>query len=345
MLSVEYRNITKSFGNNKVLNDISLKVSPGEFLVLVGPSGCGKSTLLRILAGLEETTSGEVLIQGNVVNHIDPKDRDIAMVFQSYALYPHMSVFDNMAFGLKMKKIDQKEIEKRVEEAADILQLNHLLQRRPKELSGGQRQRVALGRALVRKAGVFLFDEPLSNLDAKLRNKMRIEIKKIHQMFNNTMIYVTHDQVEATTLGDRIALLNHGIIQQIDAPSKIYSNPVNKFVAGFIGAPEMNFIEGKALDELKKYIPALNDKKEVILGIRPEDLYLDKRKDHLVHVEAKYEMSEFLGAKNLHHFSIGGKMIGQLTHQVVTHPYGALVQIYFDLTSAHFFDSKTLEKI
>ncbi len=290
MASVTYNHVWKKFGDVEVLKDIQLSINDKEFLVLVGPSGCGKSTALRCLAGLEEVTSGEILIGDRVVNDVSPKDRDIAMVFQSYALYPHMTVFDNMAFGLKLRKTPKEEIAKRVNEAAGTLGLERLLQRKPRELSGGQRQRVALGRAIVRNPQVFLLDEPLSNLDAKLRVQTRSEISKLHQRLQTTFIYVTHDQVEAMTMADRIAVMYKGIVQQLDTPQNLYNTPTNLFVAGFIGSPAMNFFNAKikvdngntyvVTDSFTVQIPdnrketyAPFDGKEVIFGIRPENLH------------------------------------------------------------------------
>ena len=241
MASVTYKNVTKKFGDFVALNNLNLDVEDKEFLVLVGPSGCGKTTALRCLAGLEEVTDGSVLIGDRVVNEVPPKDRDIAMVFQSYALYPHMTVYDNMAFGLKLRKIDKEKIKERVEAAAKVLGIEALLKRKPRELSGGQRQRVAVGRAIVREPKVFLFDEPLSNLDAKLRVQTRAEISKLHQRLQTTFIYVTHDQMEAMTMATRIAVMNRGILQQLDTPQNMYDHPKNQFVAGFIGSPAMNF--------------------------------------------------------------------------------------------------------
>ena len=241
MASVTYDHVWKKFGDFVALNDVNLDIEDREFLVLVGPSGCGKTTALRCLAGLEDITDGEVRIGDQVVNDVAPKDRDIAMVFQSYALYPHMTVYDNMAFGLKLRKLPKEEIQKRVEDAAEILGIGQLLQRKPRELSGGQRQRVALGRAIVREPKVFLFDEPLSNLDAKLRVQTRAQISKLHQRLNTTFIYVTHDQTEAMTMATRIAVINKGILQQVDTPQQLYDYPDNMFVAGFIGSPSMNF--------------------------------------------------------------------------------------------------------
>ena len=248
MSSVILKNIRKTYDNNKtVINNVNLEIKDKEFIVLVGASGCGKSTLLRMIAGLEDISEGEIYIGENKVNNIAPKDRDIAFVFQSYALYPHMTVRENIAFGLKMRKVDKATIEKKVQEAAEILNLGEYLDRKPKQLSGGQRQRVALGRAIVRNPKEFLMDEPLSNLDAKLRVQMRSEIKKLHEKLQTTFIYVTHDQTEALTMGDRIVVLNNGDIQQVDSPEEIYNNPKNTFVAGFVGSPQMNFINGKDL--------------------------------------------------------------------------------------------------
>ena len=245
MSNVILKNLTKIYDKKVIIDNVNLEIKDKEFIVLVGASGCGKSTILRMIAGLENITSGEILIGDKLVNDIQPKDRDIAFVFQSYALYPHMTVRENIAFGLKMRKVDKKIIEQKVKEAAEILDLTEYLDRRPKQLSGGQRQRVALGRAIVRNPKVFLMDEPLSNLDAKLRVQMRSEIKKLHQKLQTTFIYVTHDQTEALTMGDRIVVLNNGVIQQVDKPEEIYNNPKNTFVAGFIGSPQMNFIDAE----------------------------------------------------------------------------------------------------
>ena len=292
MAEVILKNVTKVYeGGQVAAKDINIEVKDKEFVVLVGPSGCGKSTTLRMIAGLEEITEGELFIDGKKVNDVSPKDRDIAMVFQNYALYPHMSVYENMAFGLKLRKFDKEEIKERVNEAAMILGLEDYLDRKPKALSGGQRQRVAVGRAIVRKPKVFLFDEPLSNLDAKLRVQMRTEISKLHQSLGATMIYVTHDQTEAMTMGDRIVIMKDGVVNQIDTPLKLYNKPANRFVAGFIGSPAMNFIKGKIENgstvifkssggDLKLDLPAdISENlrkfvnKEVWMGIRPEDIY------------------------------------------------------------------------
>ena len=290
MASVTYNHVWKRYGEVEVLKDVQLEIKDKEFLVLVGPSGCGKSTALRCLAGLEEISEGEILIGDRVVNDVSPKDRDIAMVFQSYALYPHMTVFDNMAFGLKLRKMPKADIEKRVNEAAASLGLERLLHRKPRELSGGQRQRVALGRAIVRNPQVFLLDEPLSNLDAKLRVQTRSEISKLHQRLQTTFIYVTHDQVEAMTMADRIAVMYKGIVQQLDTPQNLYNTPKNLFVAGFIGSPSMNFFNAKIRteggnvfvdhpafsvqipDARKEVYKGMNGK-DVVFGVRPENIH------------------------------------------------------------------------
>lgn len=290
MASVTYDHVWKKFGDVVALQDLSITVADKEFLVLVGPSGCGKTTALRCLAGLEEVTDGEVLIADQVVNDVAPKDRDIAMVFQSYALYPHMSVYDNMAFGLKLRKFPKEDIKRRVQEAATILGIEQLLDRKPRELSGGQRQRVAVGRAIVREPKVFLFDEPLSNLDAKLRVQTRAQISKLHKRLQTTFIYVTHDQTEAMTMATRIAVLNKGVLQQLDTPQQLYDFPANLFVAGFIGSPAMNFFDGKIvkegsemfvdLDSFKVKVPSERQDtyeslvdQNIIFGIRPEDIH------------------------------------------------------------------------
>lgn len=301
---LELKGLAKRFGSVSVLEGFNLSVREGEFLVLVGPSGCGKSTVLRIIAGLETPTEGEVSIDGRNVVNVEPKDRDIAMVFQSYALYPHMNVFENMAFGLRMgKKLNEVEIKRRVEEAADLLQLEKFLGRKPKELSGGQRQRVALGRALVRKPKIFLFDEPLSNLDAHLRNQMRVDIRKLQQRLGVTSIYVTHDQVEATTMGDRIAVLQGGRLQQVDEPSQVYRHPANAFVAGFIGMPEMNFLQGElSTSELRLSglsFPMKNKETGLVkVGVRPESVKIKPGQG------AKVELVENLGAHALVHLRL-----------------------------------------
>lgn len=295
MSNVILKNIRKTYDNKKtVINNVNLEIKDKEFVVLVGASGCGKSTLLRMIAGLEDISDGEIYIGDKKVNNVPPKDRDIAFVFQSYALYPHMTVRENIAFGLKMRKVAKKTIDEKVAQAAEILNLGEYLDRKPKQLSGGQRQRVALGRAIVRNPKVFLMDEPLSNLDAKLRVQMRSEIKKLHEKLQTTFIYVTHDQTEALTMGDRIVVLNNGDIQQVDTPSEIYNNPKNTFVAGFVGSPQMNFIEGKdlGLDE------------NILYGIRPEKV---TSTDGDIKLNVKVEITEMLGSEIIVYFNIGDR--------------------------------------
>ncbi|TVR30494.1 MAG: sn-glycerol-3-phosphate ABC transporter ATP-binding protein UgpC [Spirochaetaceae bacterium] len=315
MATVELKSITKVYdGNVTAVKDANITVADKEFVVLVGPSGCGKTTTLRMIAGLEDITGGELSIDGKIVNDIPPKDRDIAMVFQNYALYPHMTVYDNMAFGLKIRKFRKEEIKARVDEAAKILDIGQLLERKPKALSGGQRQRVAVGRAIVRKPKVFLFDEPLSNLDAKLRVQMRAEISSLHNRLQATMVYVTHDQVEAMTMGDKIVVMKDGLIQQIGDPLTLYNFPVNRFVAGFIGSPAMNFMSIKITEEggklfaeeanFKLHITGKQEEiargyvgKEMVLGIRPEDLHYEPNAKDGECVKANVEVVEPLGAE------------------------------------------------
>ncbi|CCY62994.1 aBC transporter carbohydrate uptake transporter-1 (CUT1) family ATP-binding protein [Clostridium sp. CAG:967] len=295
MSSVVLKNVTKIYDKKKVIDDVDLTIEDKEFIVLVGASGCGKSTLLRMIAGLEDITGGEIFIGDKKVNDVQPKDRDIAFVFQSYALYPHMTVRENIAFGLKMRKIDKATIEKKVREAAEILDLGEYLDRKPKQLSGGQRQRVALGRAIVRNPKVFLMDEPLSNLDAKLRVQMRSEIKKLHEKLQTTFIYVTHDQTEALTMGDRIVVLDKGKIQQVDSPEEIYNNPANTFVAGFVGSPQMNFIDSKDFP--------YETNGDVLIGIRPEKMICGGN----IKLTVNVEISELLGSEKIAYFNIGDK--------------------------------------
>lgn len=313
MAEVVLKNIKKSYDKNVIIDGIDLEIKDKEFLVLVGASGCGKSTILRMIAGLEDITGGEIFIGDRKVNKVPPKDRDIAFVFQSYALYPHMSVRENIAFGLKMRKISEEVIEQKVQEAAETLNLTELLDRKPRQLSGGQRQRVALGRAIVREPKVFLMDEPLSNLDAKLRVQMRSEIKKLHEKLQTTFIYVTHDQTEALTMGDRIVVLDKGVIQQVDTPDNIYQNPANTFVAGFVGSPQMNFIEGEVLDGTltvanmpiqlcEEQKNAVGDRKNIIVGIRPENM---TSADGEIKIAVKVDMSEMLGSEKIVYFYIG----------------------------------------
>ena len=316
MSSVVLKNISKSYGKVSVIKDLNLEIRDKEFMVFVGPSGCGKSTLLRIIAGLEDIQGGEVYIDEKVVNNLHPKDRDIAMVFQNYALYPHMSVYENMAFALKIRKMDKNLIKEKIENVAKSLNLTEYLNRKPKELSGGQKQRVALGRAMVREPKVFLMDEPLSNLDAKLRVQMRSEIRSLHKKLDTTFIYVTHDQVEALTMGDRITVLNRGEIQQVATPDEIYNYPENMFVAGFIGSPQMNFINVKVVSEnslsfgdntiyLTSDLIRRNNLlgKEVIAGIRPEHLSLSECSSSNK-IEITAGMVEMLGSEKIVHFEL-----------------------------------------
>jgi multiple sugar transport system ATP-binding protein len=364
MASVKLVNASKVYDNRvTAVTAANLSVEDREFVVLVGPSGCGKSTLLRMIAGLEDVTSGEILIDGKVVNEVPPRDRDIAMVFQNYALYPHMSVYDNMAFGLKMRKMEKPEIRKRVNEAADILQIREYLDRKPRALSGGQRQRVALGRAIVRKPKVFLFDEPLSNLDAKLRVQTRIEINRLHKTLQTTMIYVTHDQVEAMTMGDKIVVMKSGVIQQVDSPMALYNNPVNKFVAGFIGSPSMNFIAG-TIEPLKTPlfksgglsipVPAASMKKlkrrahpEIILGIRPEHLTITdpgRSKRGSKAQRLTVDVVEPIGNETLVYLRDGvTALCVRSTESVFVKP-GQKTGVIFDPPKVLFFDANTEER-
>lgn len=318
MADIRLSNIVKRYeGGHVAVRDATLDIHDGEFLVLVGPSGCGKSTTLRMIAGLEEITSGDIYIGDRRVNDLEPGDRDIAMVFQNYALYPHMTVRENLSFGLRMRKTPKAEIAERVDSAAEILSIESLLDRKPKQLSGGQRQRVAVGRAIVRQPKAFLFDEPLSNLDAKLRVQMRTELARLHQRLKTTTVYVTHDQVEAMTLGDRIVVMLDGVIQQIGAPLEIYNRPINRFVAGFIGSPAMNFLEGKL--ENGKFVcgPVAFDTgsdesdREVIFGFRPEDVSMDVTHNKLADVEV--DVVERLGYETIVYFNLSGQaMIAKL---------------------------------
>ena len=331
MSNVILKNVRKTYDNSKtVINSVNLEIKDKEFVVLVGSSGCGKSTLLRMIAGLEDITAGEIYIGDRKVNNIPPKDRDIAFVFQSYALYPHMTVRENIAFGLKMRKVDKATIEKKVQEAAEILNLGEYLDRKPKQLSGGQRQRVALGRAIVRNPKVFLMDEPLSNLDAKLRVQMRSEIKKLHEKLQTTFIYVTHDQTEALTMGDRIVVLNNGDIQQVDSPDEIYNNPKNTFVAGFVGSPQMNFINGKdlGLDE------------NILYGIRPEKV---TKADGDIKLTVDVEISEMLGSEKIAYFNIGDKKCSARLDSDVQ--IGKTLDLSMCSSDLYKFDAKTGERI
>lgn len=371
MATVSLRKVEKEYENGfKAVHGIDLDIQDGEFMVFVGPSGCAKSTTLRMIAGLEGISGGEVFIDDKLVNDLPPKDRGIAMVFQNYALYPHKTVFDNMAFGLKMQKKSKEEIKRRVEEAAEKLEITELLDRKPKEMSGGQRQRVAVGRAIVRKPDVFLFDEPLSNLDAKLRVSMRVKIAQLHQALKAegnpaTMIYVTHDQTEALTLGDRICVLNQGKIMQVDTPSNLYNKPANKFVAGFIGSPSMNLIntvlikEGESIyvelaDSARIMIPKEKQarlmehiNKPVCLGIRPEHITLAKGDEHINVHEGKLTIVENLGNEKYLHFKIGeNEIVSRVNDQTITtSDLGKMLRFNFDSSFCHIFDAETEENL
>ncbi|MEL4013573.1 ABC transporter ATP-binding protein [Dryocola clanedunensis] len=354
MAQLSLQHIQKIYNNQvHVVKDFTLEIEDKEFIVFVGPSGCGKSTTLRMIAGLEEISGGELLIDGVCMNDVPAKSRGIAMVFQNYALYPHMSVYDNMAFGLKMQKLDAKIIDERVEWAAQILGLKALLDRKPAALSGGQRQRVALGRAIVREAGVFLMDEPLSNLDARLRVQMRAEISKLHQKLNTTMIYVTHDQTEAMTMATRIVIMKEGIIQQVGAPKTVYNHPANMFVAGFIGSPSMNFIRGTldngyfVTETLKLAVPAekyaaINAErylhKPIILGIRPEDISSAQQKQG---VDAYISVAELTGAEFMLYVTVGGHELTVRANSDVDYRAAQNIKITFDMNKSHFFDAET----
>ena len=364
MASLSLKHINKTYPNGfEAVKDFNLEIEDKEFIIFVGPSGCGKSTTLRMVAGLEEITSGELKIGDKVVNDVEPKDRDIAMVFQNYALYPHMTVYDNMAFGLKLRKVPKPEIDKMVREAAKILDLEPLLDRKPKALSGGQRQRVAMGRAIVRDPKVFLMDEPLSNLDAKLRGQMRIEISKLHQRLGTTIIYVTHDQTEAMTLGTRIVVMNAGVVQQVDTPQVLYDTPCNLFVAGFIGSPQMNFIDAqcvvegaKAFLKFDKYqveLPEAKAKKlidggyagkNVVFGIRPEDIY--DSAEHLdkfatCKIDSDVTGYELLGAEVLLYFTVAGANMSARVDSDTPARYGDHIELAFDPHKIHVFDKET----
>jgi multiple sugar transport system ATP-binding protein len=361
MAGVTLRGVSKSFGKTKVIENLDLEVRDREFMVLVGPSGCGKSTALRMIAGLEELNSGEIRIGDRVVNDLPPKDRDIAMVFQSYALYPHMTVRENMAFGLKIRKMPRTEIDRMVNEAARILDIEHLLDRKPKELSGGQRQRVAVGRAIVRKPSVFLFDEPLSNLDAKLRVQMRAELSKLQQNLQVTTVYVTHDQVEAMTMGGRIAVLNAGILQQVGTPLEVYERPVNVFVANFIGTPPMNFFAatvaegGASLRAAGFSLPtppawraaaAKHDGKRVVVGIRPEKIELaDGAPDQPGVVSVQVEVTELLGSEVVFHGRMGEDLLVAKAEPHRAPTIGATVRLKLDLDALHLFDAETERRL
>ncbi len=368
MASVRLKNVEKKFeGGVVAVKDFTLDIEDKEFVILVGPSGCGKTTTLRMVAGLEDATNGEIYIGEKFVNDDQPKDRDIAMVFQNYALYPHMTVYDNMAFGLKLRKTPKEDIKRRVTEAARILEIEHLLDRKPKALSGGQRQRVALGRAIVRNPKVFLMDEPLSNLDAKLRAQMRIEISKLHQKLNTTIIYVTHDQTEALTMGTKIVVMKDGLIQQVDSPQVLYENPCNMFVAGFIGTPQINFInvrlEKRGDDAYVTFgrnslkLPAASSKallktdyigKDIVMGIRPEcihdeEMYTKAATDNLL--EARVEVIEMLGSETLLYVYVDDTPLTARVDPRSHSKANDVIKIALDMHRIHLFDKETEQVI
>ncbi|MBR1864446.1 MAG: sn-glycerol-3-phosphate ABC transporter ATP-binding protein UgpC [Ruminococcus sp.] len=374
MASVSLREIYKKYAGGVIaVSDFNIEIKDKEFIILVGPSGCGKSTTLRMIAGLEEISEGELYIGDRLVNDIAPKDRDIAMVFQNYALYPHMTVFENMAFGLKLRKVPKDEIARKVEEAGRILDISHLLDRKPKALSGGQRQRVALGRAIVREPQVYLLDEPLSNLDAKLRAQMRTEISKLHKKLGTTFIYVTHDQTEAMTMGDRIVVMKDGYIQQIDTPTNLYNSPVNQFVAGFIGSPQMNFIDSKLLKQNGKYVVEFGSEdtktsrgvkyqveipeakvdaealeplvdQEVVLGIRPEcihdeEMFISAAKTGVINCQV--EVTEMMGAETYLYLNCEGiNLTARVSPRSTARPQDE-IQVAIDPNRIHLFDKET----
>jgi len=350
MASVQLNNLSKSYRKDElVVKDFNLDIQDGEFIVLVGPSGCGKSTVLRMIAGLEDITAGEIQIDGDIVNERPPKDRDIAMVFQNYALYPHMDVYNNLAFGLKLRKFSKDEINERVNSTASILEIQDYLKTKPKELSGGQRQRVALGRAIVRNPKVFLFDEPLSNLDAKLRVQMRAEIKKLHSELRTTMVYVTHDQVEAMTMGDRIVIMKDGIIQQIGSPMEVYQSPKNIFVGSFIGSPAMNFIPGSLSDGkfetegLKLEIPGISKElqsKTISLGIRPEDIKIGQGS-----IDAEVLVTEPLGSETILHLNCCNQELIVKYPALVNFKYGQKIAIDFNSEKFILFDTVSGDRV
>jgi len=367
MASISLRHINKIFpGNVAAVKDFNLEIADKEFVVFVGPSGCGKSTTLRMIAGLEDITSGELLIGDRIVNDVPPKDRDIAMVFQSYALYPHMSVYKNMAFALDLRKMPKDEIDQRVRDAATVLGIDHLLDRRPKALSGGQRQRVALGRAMVRNPAVFLLDEPLSNLDAKLRTSMRTELIKLHKQLGTTFVYVTHDQTEAMTMGDRIVVMSNALVQQVDTPQNLYDNPCNMFVAAFIGSPQMNFLDATLESDEKGFYLTVNgdilripdDKpaealsqykgRAVKLGIRPEDIYDD---EHSLSenagsvISVSVDVSELMGSEVYLYLKYGTTVLTARVAPTTKARTGDSIKAAFDMKKIHLFDAETEEVI
>ena len=366
MKTLKIEDLSKNFGTTEVLKKINLEIDEGNFLVLLGPSGCGKSTLLNIIAGLETINEGNVYIDDYDVSKVEPKDRNIAMVFQSYALYPSMNVKENMIFGLKQAKISKEKIEEQLKKVSSFLKVDELLNRKPSQLSGGQRQRVAIGRALVREPRIFLFDEPLSNLDAKLRVEMRREIKKLHQTLKTTVVYVTHDQTEAMSLGTKIAIMNHGVIQQNDTPEIIYNKPSNTFVADFIGSPSMNLIKGKIIKKSDQLsfagegasngfqIPINNynfdkkielDNKEVYFGIRPEHIYYKKSNEEDFEIKLKADLSEYIGHEQIITFNYSNQEILAKFPSTVKIEINKEMNLYFDLTQISLFDKNSKERI
>ncbi len=361
MASVTFDHVYKRWGDVTAVNDLNISVVDKEFLVFVGPSGCGKTTSLRLLAGLEEISDGKIMIGDRVVNDVPPKDRDIAMVFQSYALYPHMSVYDNMAFGLKLRKMPKTDIDSRVKNAAEILGITQLLDRKPKQLSGGQRQRVAVGRAIVREPKVFLFDEPLSNLDAKLRVQTRAQISKLHRQLGTTFIYVTHDQVEAMTMASRIAVMKDGLLQQIDSPQNLYDRPANVFVAGFIGSPSMNFFEATLVEadgkmfvdggSFRMEIPGERGEamrkhkgRQVIFGIRPEDVHtrgFEPQNIRPAELQADVDVTELMGNEIFLYLLTGKKQFVARVDPRTQAVAGDKIDLVFNMDNTHFFDPKT----
>ena len=364
MKTLKIEDLSKNFGSTEVLKKINLEIDEGNFLVLLGPSGCGKSTLLNIIAGLETINEGNVFIDDYNVSKVEPKDRNIAMVFQSYALYPSMNVKENMIFGLKQAKTSKDKIKEQLEKVSKFLQVDQLLERKPSQLSGGQRQRVAIGRALVREPRIFLFDEPLSNLDAKLRVEMRREIKKLHQQLKTTVVYVTHDQTEAMSLGTKIAIMNHGVIQQNDTPENIYNKPNNTFVADFIGSPSMNLIKGKLKQSsniisfvaegsnleipIDNYNFKANDNlnnKEVFFGIRPEHIFFKKLNENDFEITLRADLSEYIGHEQIMTFDYDNQEILAKFPSTIKTELSKETKLYFDLTQVSLFDSTTEERI
>jgi len=363
MANLKINDINKNFGSTEVLKGINLDINDGDFLVLLGPSGCGKSTLLNTIAGLETSNSGDILIDDYRVNDMEPSDRDIALVFQSYALYPAMTVKKNVTFGLEQRKTPKDKIEESLNRVSSLLKINELLERKPSQLSGGQRQRVAMGRALVRDPKVFLFDEPLSNLDAKLRVEMRREIKKLHQNLKTTVVYVTHDQTEAMSLGTNIAIMNHGVIQQCDTPKNIYNTPSNIFVADFIGSPSMNLIKGKLINQngelffssndqtkipLNKYNfrnKINEDEKEITLGIRPEHIYIEKNASNNFEIKVKSELSEYIGHEQIITFDFSGQQLLGKFSSTIDLDINKEFKLNIDINQLSVFDTLTEERI